>query len=126
MKGLPHEANVLAKGVMIPGELGEFQFDDPVTLLVCRANGTEAWSVADELRHAAVQACTPTEHFQLKYADEDALLNAEHGLRGQPRARSKTALLLYMNQDLFCDGGIQTKGSVAYLVQEFLKLRVRR
>ena len=132
MRGMPHEASVLANGLVITGELGEFQFDEPITLLVSRANGTEAWSVAEELRRAAIQASTPAEHFQLKYADEDALLNDGHGPRGQTRLsnsairpRSKTALLLYMNQDLFCDGDMQTTGSVAHFVQKFLKLRVR-
>ena len=130
---------MLERGLKIPGELGPFMFDAPVTLLVCRANGLEAWSVAEELRDDAVDAGTPREHFQLKYADDDKLFKdgtndpvqrrLSQGRRRlsalATRSSTKTALLLYMNENLFRDGGVQTEGSVAFFVYEYLKLRVR-
>ena len=117
---------------MIPGELCMLQLDEPVTLLVCRANGAQAWSVAEELREAALRASTPRAQLRLKHADDDMLLSDESELQRRRRlsaplagaATSRTAFLLYMNEDLFCDGGTQAKGSVAYFVHKFLKLRV--
>ena len=114
LKGLPQGRDKLVHGVYIPGEFGSFQFNSPVKLFVCPGNCTEAWSVAEDMRDEA--AC---ENFTFEYVDHDKPFTLS------PHSSAKTALLVYMNKDLFCDGGLQSKGSVAYLVHEFMKLRVR-
>ena len=77
LKGLAHGERMLEQGLKIRGELGPSRVESPSTLLVCRANGEEAWSVAEELRREAVQACTPSKEFRLRYAEAGKLLNEQ-------------------------------------------------
>ena len=136
------EESMLEPGLFIPGELGPVRFQEPINLLVCKANGAEAQSVAEELRMEAILRETPTarrqtpgectsgqqtsgqrtsvelpENLRWTLADENTL--------GSDSGQTKCALLLYMNEALFDDGGVDDPGSLAFFVNKILKLRVR-
>ena len=139
------EESMLEPGLFIPGELGPVRFQEQINLLVCKANGAEAQSVAEELQNEALRRETPKarrkaktlgertsderslgegsssaelpEHLRWTLADENTL-ESDSG-------QTKCALLLYMNDSLFDDGGIDDTGSLAAFVNRVLELHVR-
>lgn len=127
LQGLPLKRQLLAElqregALCVPGELGPLTVKRDVTLLVCEGNGGEAWSVAQELQ-AAADAGTDAPGVTLRSAGEV--------LRGGARRRSSlsgyavpssssTYFFLYLDKDIFLDGGMEDEGSIANLVRAFL------
>lgn len=105
-------------GVFVPGELGPLALETPATLLVCAGNGDEAMSVAKEIQVASkVVPGAAALHI------EDAEKFLSEVSRGSAATKSVT-LLIYLTKDIFSDGDVDVKGSVAHLVLAFME-RVR-
>ena len=144
LKVLPATSGVRNE-LYIPGELGQLRLVTPTKLLVCGANGAEAWSVARELVSLArdgLQLVDATELLQNCAvgggADEPSAsksrrpsslslpeLSSARPVPDVQRLSPNTYLLVYLNAHSFCDGDIDDEGSLAYTVRSFMR-RVRQ
>lgn len=102
----------LDRGLTLPGELSPFRFPPPcITILICVAN-VGARAVADEVRATAVRTSSDS---TVRIEEAGAILAP-----GAAQLPGAMALLIYLNERAFTDGG----GVLAATVQRAMDARV--